>query len=375
MYSVLDYGRMAADPVRMDAYARAIERVVRPGHVVLDIGAGTGIFSILAARAGAKHVHAIEPNPAIWLLSELAAENGVADRITLHHATTYEAALSERADVVIADLRGILPLHEENASVLRDARQRLLKPSGVVIPARDHLRVALVEADGMWRWLARTWESFERRGVAARAMRSSVLNTPYSDRAHPIASSDVLSDGPRWATLDYASYEGSVVEGTVELSVTRGGVAHGFAVWFEAELAGDIGFETGPGSSMIYSRFFLPLLEPLSVRAGGRVALTLRADARGERWAWDTTSARGRERQSTFLGQATAPEALLRESSTYRPTRTDRGARVRSVLEQMDGERTVEELARSFASDLPDGSPLRGRAIDEVREIVNRYAR
>src|SRR5690349_1041753 len=145
MYSVLDYGRMAADPVRMDAYARAIERAVKPGSVVVDLGAGTGIFSILAARAGAKRVHAIEPNPAVFLVPELARENGVEDRITIHAVPSDEVVLEERADVVISDLRGLLPLHGDNTAALRDARERLLAPGGVVIPERDRLFVALVE--------------------------------------------------------------------------------------------------------------------------------------------------------------------------------------------------------------------------------------
>ena len=72
MYTVHDFARMAADGARMNAFAQAIARAVKPGSVVVDLGAGTGIFSLLAAKAGAKRVHAIDPNPAIFLLPELA---------------------------------------------------------------------------------------------------------------------------------------------------------------------------------------------------------------------------------------------------------------------------------------------------------------
>jgi protein arginine N-methyltransferase 1 len=375
MYSVLDYGRMAADPVRMDAYARAIERVVKPGSVVVDLGAGTGILSILAARAGAKRVHAIEPNPAIFLIPDLARENGVADRITIHPVTSDELVLDERADVVVADLRGILPLHGENAAALRDARERLLAPGGVVIPERDRLFVALAESEGMWRWFARGWESFEQRGLASRAARTSILNTPYNDRPNPIQASDVISDSKCWATLDYATYDGSVLEADIELTASRRGVAHGFAVWFDATLAGDIGFTSAPGWSLAYSRFFLPLEEPIPLSAGERVRVTLRADARGERWAWDTTVGGRLLRQTTFLGTPTAAEALLRESSSHRPTLTELGTRVRKLLDNLDGSHSVEDLARILESELPEGSPLRRRALDDVREVVRRYAR
>jgi protein arginine N-methyltransferase 1 len=375
MYSVLDYGHMAADPVRMEAYAKAIERVVRPGSVVVDLGAGTGIFSVLAARAGAKRVHAIEPNPAVWLVPELAAENGVADRVTIHHATSYEVVLEEKADVVISDLRGILPLHGENTAAVRDARERFLSPGGVVVPEIDRLHVALVESDALWRWLARSWESFDRRGLTSRSARASVLNIPYSDRASPIAASDVISDGPCWAALDYAAYDGAVLEGSVELTTTRAGIAHGFTVWFDATITGEIGFTTAPGWSLAYARLFLPLTDPLELAAGERVRVTLRADARGERWAWDTVSRHGALRQSTFFGTPTAPDALLRESSAHRPVRTDNGTRALALLEKIDGTHSVEDLARILEKELPESSPLRRRALDEVREIVNRYAR
>ena len=100
MYTVVDYGQMASEGVRLDAYARALAQVVRPGAVVLDIGAGTGIFSLLAARAGARRVHAVDVNPAIWLLRDVAAENGLSDRIQVHQRSSIGLELPEPVDVV-----------------------------------------------------------------------------------------------------------------------------------------------------------------------------------------------------------------------------------------------------------------------------------
>lgn len=363
---------MAADAVRMDAYARAIARTVKPGSVVVDIGAGTGIFSLLALRAGASRVHAIDPNPAIQLLPELAAENGEGARIVVHQATSFEVELPERADVVVSDMRGTSPLHLDHVAAIRDARERLLAPHGALVPLSDRLFVAAVESPGMWRSLSRAWEAFEARGMRASAVRTSVLNALYNDTASPLEASDLVTTAAVWASLDYATYDGAVLEREVPLTFTRGGTAHGLAVWFEATAAEGISYTTAPGSSLVYTRAFLPLLEPVRGEAGDEAKVTIRVDARGDRWAWETEIGARRLRQSTFFGAPTAPEALLRESSAHVPALSPRGERLRRLLDAMNGSKTTGELVEAYAAAMPEG-PLRSVARDEARDAIARY--
>ena len=61
--SLAYHANLLSDVVRMDAYDRALRALVKPGDVVLDVGAGTGVLAMLAARAGAKRVHAVESLP------------------------------------------------------------------------------------------------------------------------------------------------------------------------------------------------------------------------------------------------------------------------------------------------------------------------
>lgn len=100
----LDYHRMMLeDLTKMDAYARAVREVVRPGDIVLDVGAGTGVLSMLAARAGAARVHAVESMPVAELATELVAANGLADLVQVHRADLVEMARLEPVDRVIGD--------------------------------------------------------------------------------------------------------------------------------------------------------------------------------------------------------------------------------------------------------------------------------
>jgi protein arginine N-methyltransferase 1 len=383
MYSVLDYGRMSLSGVRMDAYARAIARVVKPGSVVLDLGSGTGILALLAARAGARRVHAVETNPAVLLLPELAAANGLADRITVHHASSFEVELPEQVDVIVSDLRGTSPLHGDHTAAVADARARWLAPGGALLPAKDRLFVALVESPALASRLEAACRSFDRFGLDGAAVRPSVFNQVYDDRAAPLEASDVLSTAGCWGTLDYQTYDGRAIEGAVELAATRAGTAHGLALWFEATVHEDITYTTAPGWSLPYARCFVPLLQPVAMGEGDRATVTMRADARGGQWGWDTrvVSAGGVEaasfRQATFLGAPTSPEALLRGSSAFRPTPNGRGERLARLLGAMDGARSVADLAAVLEASLtaPASASRRARLLDEVRAAVGRYAR
>ena len=80
-YSVNEYGNMIKDKWRMDAYIKAIKKTIKPNSVVLDLGAGTGFFSLLACELGAKKVYSIEPNPALKIGIDTAKNNGFSHKI------------------------------------------------------------------------------------------------------------------------------------------------------------------------------------------------------------------------------------------------------------------------------------------------------
>src|ERR1700749_3145392 len=86
MYAELEVHRtMIRDRVRTEAFRRAIESVVRPGDVVLDVGAGSGILSVFAARAAA---------------------NGVAEIVQVFHGDVMEIELPGRVDVIVSEWLG-----------------------------------------------------------------------------------------------------------------------------------------------------------------------------------------------------------------------------------------------------------------------------
>lgn len=374
MYSVLSYGHMASDGVRMDAYARAIKETVQPGSVVVDLGCGTGIMSLLALRAGARRVHAVDMDPAVWLARDLAAENGFSDKLEVHHGSSFDLSLREPADVVIADLRGSSPLYHENLATMEDARRRLLRPDGVLMPFRDRLFVALVETEAHRNDLERGWSALERRGFKSSAARSATLNCAYGDGDSPVRGDHVLSEAKAWGEIRYGEPFTRSLGKTVDLAITRGGTAHALALWFEATVREGIVYSNAPGQQLVYKRTVLPLLDPVAVDVGDRARVTLRTDVSGDQWAWETEIAgHARTRQATFLGLPASPASLLRESLAGTPSRSAAGDRAARALAMMDGTHTILEVVDSLSSAEP--TVRRDTIVDEVKSCVRRYAR
>jgi type I protein arginine methyltransferase len=123
MYSLRNFGDMIGDSARFNTYAKAISRGVRPGDVVAEIGCGPAVFALLACRAGAKRVYAIETEDIIDVAGQIVAANGVADRIQFFQSDSRKVELPERVDVIVSDIRGLLPLFGGALASLQDARK------------------------------------------------------------------------------------------------------------------------------------------------------------------------------------------------------------------------------------------------------------
>ena len=126
---------MLRDTVRNRAFYRALKNCVTSDSVVLDIGAGTGIWAITAAKLGAKKVVAVEPDELlIGLIYALAQEHGVREKIEAVGGVSFDVKLQREFDIIISETVGYLGYDENIVEIMRDARSRFLKDGGLLIP-------------------------------------------------------------------------------------------------------------------------------------------------------------------------------------------------------------------------------------------------
>ncbi|HYR07256.1 MAG TPA: 50S ribosomal protein L11 methyltransferase [Longimicrobium sp.] len=377
-YSIRGHGAMLADRVRMDAYEAALARVVRPGSVVLDIGTGTGMMALIACRLGARKVYAVDPGDSVHLARAVARSAGFADRIEFIQDVSTRVELPERADVAVSDLRGVLPLFEQHVASIADARDRLLAPEGVLVPRRDTMYAAPVEAEEEHRRVTEPWDA-HARGFDLAVPRRAALNTWTKTRILP---DQLLAEARVWAELDYRTLRDPEVRATLAWTVDRAGAMHGIAAWFVTELAEGIGYTTGPeGPETIYGTAFFPLLHPVPVDAGDAVQVELQARLIGEEyvWVWNTRvegngGAKADFRQSTFLSQPARPADLRKRAHDFRPVLGEQGRMDAMLLGMMDGGATLETIAHELRRRFPERFRGWEEALSRAARLSQAYA-
>jgi len=378
MYNIFGYGQMVSDSLRVNAYAKALRKFINPDSVVLDIGTGFGFFAILACQLGARKVIAIEPDNVIEIARHVAARNHCADKIQFIQDVSFRVTLTDRADIIVSDLRGLLPWFQKHVPAIMDARTRLLAPQGRLIPARDTVWAALIESDELYSQYVTPWCS-KPEGVDLSVARQFAVN--QWRKGQKILPSQFLGQPQMCATLDYASIDGANVSSLILWTIDKPGTAHGISLWFDSVLCDGIGFSNCPTDpQMIYGNAFFPFSDPIQIECGETITVRLQATLVGEDyvWVWNTiVSSGGRPRlelkQSTFLGSPLLREQVVRRAENYVADLGEDGLIDRTVLDLIDGRKTLAEVSERLLEKFPHRFSSMQEALTRVGELSVRY--
>lgn len=280
--------RVLADRERTLAFREAIRQRVRPGHIVADIGCGTGILSMFAAEAGAAHVIAVEPRgDSAALAREIISSNDFDNIVEVVEADPGSIDPCMKVDVVICDLIGNFGPEEEIERVLGGFCARHLKPDGIAIPRNLSTYMAPVSFDdegtGIW------WEDCYGFNLSAGNRYLGRHGARYFAPARPWAT---LSPPVR---IEHLRFGPTGVERsgdrTARFDLPDPALLEGFVGWFEADLAHGIRLSNRlHRADSSWPLWYWPVAPGVELAAGDRLAariLDMNEPARALDWQLD----------------------------------------------------------------------------------------
>jgi len=280
---------MLKDQVRTRSYMNAIynNRHLFEGKTVLDVGCGTGILSMFAAKAGAKHVVGIDMSNIIDQAQKIIEVNGFKDKITLVKGKLEDTELPfKEFDILISEWMGYFLLYESMLNTVLLARDKYLKPDGLILPDSATLYLAAIEDQEYKEEKIDFWDDvygFDYSCIKDIALREPLVDTVELKAVvtNPYAIKHI--------DLRTVKVEDLTFEAPFSVTATRNDYVHAFLAWFDITFSGlhtTVKFSTGPHAkythwkqTVFYTRHTVVLSEGENIKG----TLTCAPNARNQR--------------------------------------------------------------------------------------------
>jgi type II protein arginine methyltransferase len=271
------YIRAVNDRHRNAAYRRALQALVTPETLVLEVGTGSGLFAMLAAQAGASHVYTCEKDPHVAAIARANIErNGLTGRVTLFECRYKDLRVGEhlprRADLLLHEFVASHFLVPKTGPIFKILRTELLTPEAQVLPHR-FAAVGMLVGD---EWLLDSIrvpaavEGLDVTGINLLA--SAGISIPG-----PVPIEQPLSTARTLAEFDLNS-EQELPHGNrlIEFQATADGAATGILQWVRHGFPDGSVYENRPELACNWSPTFWPFPRAVPLARGD--ALTVRVE-------------------------------------------------------------------------------------------------
>jgi len=362
------YGYLS-DRAKLKAYESAINRLVQPDSIVLDLGCGSGLLGLMALRAGARKVLFVEEGEVIEVARQTIDQAGFGDKAEFFQTNSFELEIHDRVDIVVCDHIGYFGFDYGAIGLLTDAKKRFLKPDGIVMPAAIELRLAPIDSQAC-RNLVGQWRDgsvpadFEWLGTTA----------ANSKHAVKLEEQDLLAKAAALATVELGPESPPYLSWTTEFSCTRGGTLDGVAGWFDCQILDDVHMSNSPTStgSLERPQAFLPIETPTSVKTGDKVKVTvmIRHEDCVIGWIVELPHSGERFSYTTFNGLLLDGTSLNRGRPDRIAKLNERGRARQVVLSYCDGERTVEQIEVLVSKEHPNLFPSSSATSSFIRSVL-----
>ncbi|XP_065941149.1 protein arginine N-methyltransferase 1 isoform X2 [Magallana gigas] len=242
---------MLKDEVRTLTYRNSMiyNKHLFRGKVVLDVGCGTGILSMFAAKAGAAKVIGIECSSIIEYGQKIVAENNYSNVVTLVKGKVEEVELPDgidKVDIIISEWMGYCLFYESMLQTVIYARDKWLKPGGLIFPDRATLYVAAIEDRQYKDDKINFWDNVY--GFDMSAIRKVAISEPLVDVVDPkqVVTNSCLVKEVDIYTVQEADLEFSA---PFHLQCRRNDYVHALITFFNIEFTKchkRTGFSTAP---------------------------------------------------------------------------------------------------------------------------------
>lgn len=278
---------MLKDRVRTETYMKSIvdNKHLFKDKVVLDVGCGTGILCMFAAKAGAKKVIGIECADIYHSAKEIVKENGFEDKITLIKGKLEEISLPDgidKVDIIISEWMGYFLLYESMLDTVLIARDRWLKPDGLLFPDKATMFITAIEDEQYRDDKIDFWENVY--GFKMSCIKQTALVEPLVD----IADANQLIGGFA-PILDIDLYtvtkEQLDFKSTFEIPITQTDLCHAFIAHFDVEFSKCLkktGFSTSSKNTKTHwKQVVFYLEEPVACKKGETITGTISCTRNG----------------------------------------------------------------------------------------------
>ncbi|MBD2188722.1 tetratricopeptide repeat protein [Pseudanabaena sp. FACHB-723] len=240
---------MMNDTYRNNCYEEALQKAVKPESVVLDIGSGSGLLALMAARAGAKQVYTCEKVKVVANMARQIVEaNGYSQQITTFNKLSNDlqvgADLSEPADILVSEIFDVGLLAEYAVPSVRHAREHLLKPNAQIIPKSATVYAVLVDSSQVFHQdRVNIVSGFDLSLFNAFSKKADYLqlylrNFEYITLCKPF---EVFE-------FDFCGTNIEPESRNISVQITESGTCHAIVFWFRLWLDDEIYLDTSPFS-------------------------------------------------------------------------------------------------------------------------------